>query len=542
MASLLDALAFASIAPVPASAIGGRRFVRLLALLAALALVSLSLPAAARAHDSIFGDVPTSHPAHDAIEYLAAAKVISGFEPGVFGPSRQLTRAQGAKILVGQRQVPPAGAKSRFMDVDSLYAPYVDAAASKGWITGYSDGRFRPYDPLQRQHMTMILVRSLGWEGDALLLTEAQIAARLATVRDAERLSSVARPYVALALIRGLVQGDTAGNFNPATAATRAQFALICYRAELRSLAVIESARFSSSHTDRTRVVLDLSRAPGKVAWDYEPGTLTIDVDAAVAPGGVTTTRIGSSEIETLRSAQSSHRPPRARLSLHLVRYSRYEVSVLPPSDGKGDRLVIDVFRRTTGPPGEGPPLVVLDAGHGGSDAGAIGVTGLKEKDVNLAITLAVDQYLRRAGVATILTRSGDTYPSLQERARVANEAQATIFVSVHNNAAGDANARGTETFYQGTPEKYSLEGRRLAEAIQRELITALGSVDRRARTHWNSLYVLSNTLMPAALVEVGFLTNAQEEALLKDAAYRAKAAEAIGRGILGYLAWPIPK
>jgi N-acetylmuramoyl-L-alanine amidase len=521
----------------PARARLGLVLAALLALL--LFLFGPGLADPAWAHPSSFGDVPTSHPAHDAIEYLAAAKVISGFEPGVFGPGRSLTRAQGAKILVGQRGIPPAGSRSGFMDVDSIYAPFVDAAAAKGWITGYPDGRFRPYEPLQRQHMTVILVRSLGWEPTALALSDAQIAAELARIKDSDKLSHVARPYVALALMRGLVQGDTSSNFNPTTPTARAQFALVAYRAELRTLAVVETVRFSAAHPDRTRVVVDLSLAPGKVTTSLNDDILTVDVSAAVAAGGGETTRIGSSEIESMRSTQASHRPPQTRLTLKLVRYSNYEVSVLKPSDGKGDRLVIDVLRRTTGPPGGGPPLVALDAGHGGSDSGAVGVTGLKEKDVNLAITLALDVYLRAAGIDTVLTRSGDTFPTLQDRARIANEARATIFVSVHNNAAADPNARGAETFYQGTPEKYSVEGRRLAEAIQKEVVEALGCVDRKARTHWNNLYVLNNTLMPAALVEVGFLTNAQEEALLKDPAYRARAAEAIGRGILIYLGWP---
>lgn len=509
----------------------------LLGLLLAL-LVWVVAAGPAQAHPSTFGDVPASHPAHDAVEYLAAAKVVSGFEPGVFGPERNLTRGQAAKILVGQREVAPVPGPSRFEDVDATYASYVEAAASRGWIAGYPDGTFRPYDHLQRQHLAVIMVRSLGWEGEALSLSTSQVDSALAAVPDAGTITTNARPHVALALSRGLVLGDTQGRFNPRATATRAQFSLVAYRAELRGLAVVEGIRFSASHPDRTRLVVDLSNPPGRVTTSPAAGSLQIGVTGAVAPGGGSSTTVASAEVASLRSSQASYRPPSLRLTVDLGRYSRYEITTLAPSDGKGHRLVIDVFRRAEGPSGDGPPLVVLDAGHGGSDPGAIGVTGLKEKDVNLAITLALDQLLRQAGLRTILTRSGDTYPTLEDRARIANEARANIFVSVHSNAAGGPEAQGTETFYQGTPEDYSLEGCRLAELIQDELITALGSVDRGARTHWKSLYVLNHTNMPAALVEVGFLTNAEEEARLKDPAYQARAARAIAEGVLAYLDW----
>jgi N-acetylmuramoyl-L-alanine amidase len=111
------------------------------------------------------------------------------------------------------------------------------------------------------------------------------------------------------------------------------------------------------------------------------------------------------------------------------------------------------------------------------------------------------------------MTRADDSYPTLQGRADIANAAKASLFVSIHNNAHSDSATSGTETYYAGTPESYSSEGKLLAEAIQRKLIAALGSKDRGAKTHWNELVVLVKTQMPAALVEVGFLSNAAEEA-----------------------------
>jgi len=522
------------------------RWVAAIAATRALAVVgvivmtaSLGFAASAQAHASSFADVSPSEPAHVAVEYLSGAKVVAGYPDGTFHPGAALSRGQAAKMLVRQRGLATDSGTRRFADVDASYSPYVETAADKGWITGYSDGTFRPYVGLQRQHMAVIMVRSLGWAEAAEALTGSQVAAQIDPFSDAAGIAVEARPYVALALARGLFQGGADGLLSPGTSITRGQFSLVAYRAELRDLAVIGAIRVGADYPDMTRVVFDLSAAPGAVTSRMSGSSvLVIDVAKAVAAGGGADASVGSPEVQRAATRQLSYRPQAARITLTLDRFSRFEVSTLPPSDGKGDRIVVDVFKRTDGPPGGGPPLIALDAGHGGSDTGAIGVTGVKEKDINLAITLEVDKILREKGLRTMLTRSDDSYPTLQERTDLANQAQANIFVSVHNNAAGDPASDGTETFYWGTDAEYSVEGKRLAEAIQRNLIASLGSDDRGARTHWKNLHVLAASNMTAVLTEVGFLTNAEEEAKLKDPAYQKKAAAAVARGILEYLGW----
>jgi N-acetylmuramoyl-L-alanine amidase len=370
-------------------------------------------------------------------------------------------------------------------------------------------------------------------------LTRSQIAAQLAAFSDAAGIATDARPYVALALARGLFEGSADTRLSPGTSITRGQFSLVTYRAEVRELAVAGAIRAGTDHPDMTRVVFDLSAAPGTVTGRMSGSSvLVIDVAKAVAAGGGADASVGSPEVQRAATRQLTYRPQAVRITLTLDRFSRFEVTTLPPSDGKGDRIVVDVFTRADGPPGSGPPLIALDAGHGGSDSGAIGVMGVKEKDINLAITLEVDTILRERGLRTMLTRSDDSYPTLQERTDLANQAQASIFVAIHNNAAGDPASGGTETFYWGTDTEYSVEGKRLAEAIQRNLIASLGSVDRGARTHWKNLHVLAESHMTAALTEVGFLTNAEEEARLTDPVYQGKAAAAVARGILEYLRW----
>ena len=303
----------------------------------------------------------------------------------------------------------------------------------------------------------------------------------------------------------------------------------------------MEGLRASADHPDKTRVVIDLSAAPGTVGKELSGSSvLVLDIAGAYVEGGGIDLAIGSPEIELVAVRQLSYRPERVRVTFTLNRFSRYEVSVIPPSDGRGYRVVVDVFKRVNGSGGGEPPLIAVDPGHGGSDPGARGVTGVLEKDVNLSIGLLVDQLLRDVGLRTLLTRDDDSYPTLQERTDLANQAGAAIFVSIHNNASGDPTSSGTETFYWGTTDSYSVEGKRLADAIQRNLIASLGSVDRGARIHWSSLHVLRESLMPAALVEVGFLTNAVEEAKLRDPVYLQAAAAGIVKGIIEYLGWGV--
>jgi N-acetylmuramoyl-L-alanine amidase len=515
-----------------------------LLLLAFTLLLTLAAgPGAGVARAAGFTDVPESGSATNAIDYLVGAGVLSGYPDGTFRPDKPLNRGQATKILVLQHgvQIAQSGDHS-FSDVDKAYASYVDAAVQKSWISGFADGSFRPYDLMLRQQLAVVMVRSQGWEAEAKALTPSQIATALKGVTDVSRISPTALPYVALAVSRGLFQGDAQGRLNPAEGITRAQFALVAYRAELRNLAVVTGIRFSGNHPDMTRVVIDLSAKPGgSVVHLSGSDVLTVDVSGAVAEGQGMDASVATTEVDSATAGQFKFRPPVVRISLSLIRYSRYVVTTMAPSDGYGDRIVIDIYRRSDGPTGPGGPLIALDAGHGGKDTGALGVTGVKEKDVNLTIILQVDKLLREAGLRTVLTRSGDTYPTLQERTEIANSASASLFLSVHNNAggSGDLDASGTETFYQGSPEKYSIEGKKLAQSIQRNLLAAIGSTDRGARTWYGGeLYVLGNTKMTGALTEVGFLTNAAEEAKLKDPLYLDRAARGIARGVLEYLGW----
>jgi len=171
--------------------------------------------------------------------------------------------------------------------------------------------------------------------------------------------------------------------------------------------------------------------------------------------------------------------------------------------------------------------VVIIDPGHGGSDPGAVGVGGLREKDVVFPISQQVAQILEQNGVQAVMTRLDDRTVELEPRVAMANRMGATLFVSIHANAAYRAGATGIETFYYQS-------GYSLAQYIQNSILTNFSMTNRGVKQA--RFYVLRNTSMPAALVEVGFLTNSYDASVLADPGQRSRMAQAIAQGILQYI------
>ncbi|MFQ5718646.1 MAG: N-acetylmuramoyl-L-alanine amidase [Acidobacteriota bacterium] len=212
---------------------------------------------------------------------------------------------------------------------------------------------------------------------------------------------------------------------------------------------------------------------------------------------------------------------------------------------------------------------VVLDPGHGGEENGAEGPTGLLEKDVVLQVARRLRIHLERRGYDVYLTRDRDVNLSLDERAAVANNRQADLFVSIHANASPGRRARGAETYYLSLdraarsehvaePETAYLSGsgrddplkmilwdmaqsswlaesQRLAEIVQAEFNRVLDIPDRGVKQA--PFRVLVGATMPAVLVEVGFISNAEEEERLRDAAFLDRLVGALARSIDSYRA-----
>lgn len=172
---------------------------------------------------------------------------------------------------------------------------------------------------------------------------------------------------------------------------------------------------------------------------------------------------------------------------------------------------------------------IVLDPGHGGSDPGAIGPNGLREKDVVLNVSLKLQNILKNKGYKVTMTRTTDVYLTLQERVRISNASGADFFLSIHANSFTNPSANGTETFAYNT---WSI-GADIARKIQSELIKSNGLTNRGFKTE--NFYVLKYNNIPSALVELAFISNPSEENLLASDAFRTKSAQAIARALDSY-------
>lgn len=180
--------------------------------------------------------------------------------------------------------------------------------------------------------------------------------------------------------------------------------------------------------------------------------------------------------------------------------------------------------------------LVVLDAGHGGTDSGAVGElegTSVLEKNLTLSITYKVKSILESNGVTVSMTRTGDTLPSLVERPTQANGENAAIFVSIHINSAEATEANGIETFYslENNGDTYGITSETLATSLFKHMIAETGAVKRSVKTANHAVTRRCN--MPASLVECGFISNTGEVSLMVTEAYQQKLAKGIADGIM---------
>ncbi|MCF6138058.1 SH3 domain-containing protein [Pseudalkalibacillus berkeleyi] len=169
---------------------------------------------------------------------------------------------------------------------------------------------------------------------------------------------------------------------------------------------------------------------------------------------------------------------------------------------------------------------VVIDAGHGGNDGGAVGTTyGTLEKVLNLNVAKAVSSKLKAAGAKVVMTRSDNQYISLPYRVYLAHTHSADAFISVHFNSSIFPSAKGVNSFYYS-----KLKDAPLAHAIQDELVRQTGLRNRGVK--FGNFQVLRTNHQPATLLELGFISNSQEEHYVRSAAYTDKAGHAIYRGL----------
>ncbi|GAB4388407.1 MAG: N-acetylmuramoyl-L-alanine amidase [Thermodesulfovibrionales bacterium] len=327
------------------------------------------------------------------------------------------------------------------------------------------------------------------------------------------------------------------------------------------------------SYPDYTRVVLELSgpadftrnrlSSPPRLYLDLKGGRLGKGLGADL--------RVSDGILKRIRASQFDSRT--VRVVLDLGNAASFEVfSLEDPS-----RIVIDVFGASSV---ARPRKVVLDAGHGGKDPGAIGPGGLMEKDVVLDVALKVKEILSDKGYEVVLTRDSDRFLSLEERTVIANREDADLFVSIHANANRKRDVKGIETYLLNwTDDEEAVkvaarenaisvkrmhearselgvilaslelqnkrdESLKLAHLVQGSMVTSIdgrygGVVDNGVKQAL--FYVLFGARMPSVLVEVSYITNYEEASRLGQKSYRWHLARGIASGIEGYFSPDVP-
>lgn len=186
---------------------------------------------------------------------------------------------------------------------------------------------------------------------------------------------------------------------------------------------------------------------------------------------------------------------------------------------------------------------IVVDAGHGGSDPGKVGVNDALEKDINLSLALKLKDLLEQKKIKVVLTRDSDAglYPAdatnkkaadMQKRCQLITDANPVFTISLHQNSYTTPDIKGAQVFYYGQ----SAGGEKLANILQESLISRVDPENKRVAKANESYYLLKKTPTPTVIVECGFLSNPTEADLLLDEDYQNKLVRAIYMGILEYL------
>lgn len=255
----------------------------------------------------------------------------------------------------------------------------------------------------------------------------------------------------------------------------------------------VTSIRLGDSD-ERARIVVDVTNLKTYTVTQTDTNTLEIDIATKGESASTSAPAVAATPVPTKKPAGSTSRP-------------------------------------------SGTKLIVLDAGHGGTDPGAIGYLNgneVMEKNLTLQITYKVKKILEDAGYTVSMTRTGDTLPSLAERPAQANAEDAAVFVSIHINSVDNApDANGTEVWYseENNGSAYGTTSEKLATNILNRMLYYMGSTNRGVKTANHA--VTRRCEMPAALAEVGFITNPIEVYNMTTDEYQQKAAQGIAEGIM---------
>jgi parallel beta-helix repeat protein len=523
-----------------------------------------------------FTDVPASFWAAGAIAKVERMGFMAGFPDKTFRPNQPLTRVQAIVALVKGLKLTGGNPNSLMVyrdraEIPSYAAEPVATATQRQMVVNFPlVDQLRPLVDITRGEVAALVYQAMVARLQAPPVSSPYIVTPDSTIPS----FSDIRDHWAEAFIRGLavrdiITGFVDGSFRPEQPMNRAQYAaLLSHTFNLPikrpkpNFKDIDASFWATPAIDRAYQTGLLSGYQDRTFRPNQP-VLRLEVLLSLVNGlGLPEADLESVELfEDWRQVPAFARDEVAkavqqRLVVSYPKWRRLR-PLVPASRGDVAALVYQtlVYQGRTPPiqspyiadpsasPAPTPPApspsptpvrgtVVIDPGHGGEDPGAIGIGGIREKDIVLAIGLETAAALQRRGLKAILTRSDDRYVDLPPRVQLAEREQADVFVSIHANSAGLSlpQVNGLETYhYPG-----SRTGARLARAVQNQILQSLNPEDRGVREA--NFFVLRTTSMPAILVETGFLTGREDAANLSSASYRRRLADAIATGVLTYI------
>lgn len=417
------------------------------------------------------------------IIYLWNQGLIEGTSSTTYSPKDSVTREQAATLIGRVLKLNGTERKTSFPDVKAnrYSSGYIQSAVEKGIITGYPDGTFKPSQTMTRGEMAYLLSRAFNLtKTSSVFFSDVHASSNQSLYDAVNKIATF-----------GISNGTGDGKFSPQSDLTRRDFAIFLARAINPDYRVIfENATVSEMIVTTNN--LNVRKGPdtsysivGKVHTGQKVEVYAFHGSWVYGKAGNLTGYISMSYLSK----------------------------------------VVDVNK-----------VIVIDAGHGGKDPGAV-ANGLREKDVNLDVAKRVEALLKAKGITVLMTRTTDNFLTLDQRAVFGVTKGADTFVSIHANAASSG-VSGSETFYSASLDQRALDSKQLATFIQKRLYVAMDHNNRGVKDA--DFRVIGSNPLPAALVELGFLTNKSDADKLKTNYYKDRAAKAIADGIVEYYNWKL--
>lgn len=276
---------------------------------------------------------------------------------------------------------------------------------------------------------------------------------------------------------------------------------------------------FSIPSMDINSVITDYVEPNNQLILSFDNGLLDLPIGSY---------NINDNFISTIEIEKTSNT---TIITMNLNKKINYDV------DLNNSFFKINVKSENTIPTNPSGKTIVIDAGHGGKDPGALSILGFKEKDVNLSIALKLENALRQKGYNVIMTRNTDTYVDLYERPKIANNVKADLFISIHCNSTLLNSVNGLELLYcPATESSYkTVDQYPFAKSIHDSIVSSTG-INSRGIKKRSDLVVLRLTNMPAVLIETAFLTNPDDAQKLIQDSFQQKVVQGIVNGVEQYM------